>query len=102
MTSRFNDSACYDPKHCRNAFLFLRNEAGTDVSKIRGTGKGTVRSFSVPFASKFDENFAKISQIFRNYPQYMYFTVYGMKVYYYKFTSVKNTKGEKLRFQHAI
>ena len=38
-----------------------RNEAGTDASKIRGTQKGTARSFSVPFASKFDEIFSKFS-----------------------------------------
>ena len=35
--------------------------------------------FSVPFASKFDKTFAEISQISRNHPQYLYFTVYRMK-----------------------
>ena len=38
-----------------------RNEAGTDASKIRGTQKGTARSFSVPFASKFGQIFSKFS-----------------------------------------
>ena len=32
-----------------------RNEAGTDASKIRETKKGTARSFSVPFVSKFSK-----------------------------------------------
>ena len=60
--------------------FFLRNEAGTDdASKIRGTGKGTVRSFPVPLASIFDEKFGEILQISRNHPQYLYFTVYRMK-----------------------
>ena len=44
-----------------------RNEAGTNASKIRGTPKGTDRSFSVPFASRFGEklqNLHKIHAIF--------------------------------------
>ena len=41
-----------------------RNEAGTDASKIRGTQKGTARSFSVPFASKFGQIFSKFSIIY--------------------------------------
>ena len=61
----------------RNAFLIQRSEAGMDASKIRGTGKGTVRSYS--FVSIFDEKFAKISQIFRNHPQSQYFVVYWTK-----------------------
>ena len=56
-----------------------RNEAGTDASNIRGTGKGAVRSFSVTLASKFHKNLAKISQIFRYHLQYLYFTVHRMK-----------------------
>ena len=77
-----------------------RNEAGTDASKIRGTQKGTERSFSVPFPSKFDKTFAEISQISRNHPQYLYSTVYRMKNdaylknYLYKLISVKTTKGK--------
>ena len=51
-----------------------RNEAGTNASKIRGTPKGTDRSFSVPFASRFGEifqNFHKIYAIFVLYWVYL-------------------------------
>ena len=40
-----------------------RNETGTKASKIRGTPKGTDRSFSVPFASKFGEKFQDFDKI---------------------------------------
>ena len=73
-------------KHCRNAFQkervpervpFFggtrqermplkseRNEAGTNASRSRGTPKGTDRSFSVPFASKFGEKFQDFHKIY--------------------------------------
>ena len=40
-----------------------RNEAGTNASKIRGAPKGTDRSFSVPFASRFGEKFRYFHKI---------------------------------------
>ena len=53
-----------------------RNEAETNASKIRGTPKGTDRSFFVPFALKFGE---KIQDFHKIYAIFVFYWVFLIK-----------------------
>ena len=94
------------------------NEKGTRQERISKNEKGTRQErmplkseerekerfvpFSVSFVSKCDKKITKISQIFRNHPQYLYFTVYtgcsSQCGFFYHKAKINNTFSKFARY----